>query len=202
MKHPIIAAQRRRHHKQHRTASSLFLIIFVMLFLETMLLSRLKKDDYRGLEQTLQSASSGFSDSSVIPRPNEIEDDSPSIALDSSGSFSVTNNNKLMLKCQNHSVWRKDHMWRNGILQPEICRASNGLSTSTDDNDKTFQQEQLALLVDTIHGSNADFIPCGVHCIYHLDSAYSYQHGHPIFGWLLRVDKTKTTKARVLGPVS
>jgi Sulfotransferase family len=107
----------------------------------------------------------------------------------STGSGSTGSSNLLELKCRDHRAWKEDPIWRDAVLRPQVCTTTNDISSSLDE--QVYLQKQSALLNETIFSSNADFTPCGVYCLYHLDSAFSYQYGHPIYGWELRVHENQ-----------
>ena len=102
----------------------------------------------------------------------------------STGSVAV---NRMEQKCRDQQAWNTDKFWRNAVLKPEICNHLDVPDSAV----------QLSLLNEMLVGSNADFTPCGAYCIYHLDSAYSYQYGHSIYGWVLR--KQSSTSGQTKG---
>lgn len=106
-------------------------------------------------------------------------------------SVKYNGSNLLELKCQAHQAWNTDELWRNAVLRPEICTSASKLGSL---EEQIYQQEQLALLQETIFSNNADFTPCGTYCLYHLDSAYSHQFGHSIYGWTLSIHESKVTE--------
>ena len=116
---------------------------------------------------------------------------STGFAINTTGSGSDTGKNLLALKCRDHQSWKKDKTWRDAVLQPKVCTSSNDIAMSLDE--RVYLQKQAALFNETISSSNVAFTPCGAYCLYHLDSAYSFQYGHPIFGWELRVHENKYT---------
>jgi hypothetical protein len=154
-----------------------FLCVLGIVGVKTLLMSFFRSE-YRELEETLQHE---------LNEPIEVQKQRVDIARSlSDPKVSLNSSDGLALKCQDHPAWGQDAMWRNAILQPQLCISNRNIMMST--NEKAYRQEQLTLLHET---SVSDFTPCGSHCIYHLDSAYSYHYGHPVYGWILRSDKRK-----------
>lgn len=115
-----------------------------------------------------------------------------SSALDTAGNETVSSSKIITEKCKDHPVWNDNPVWRDAVLRPEICSTVDDHLMSVDE--RANQQLQLALLNETFYSDHADFTPCGAYCVYHLDSAYSYQYGHPIYGWVLRMQDRKNSE--------
>jgi hypothetical protein len=185
--------QRQPNGQLESKAPSLFQYMLAIVGINAVLISFLSllQDDVgrvsqHSLEHALRHASHHRSRKNHAPK-HFINYNSPI----STNSIIYNGTNTLASKCRDHLVWNGDQIWRNAVLHPELCTTSSILPSL---EEQAYNQEQLALLNETIFSNNADFTPCGTYCLYHLDSAYSFQYGHSIYGWTLRMHESKVTE--------